>query len=55
MANTAYDALIFCNVNTITSNLIWNGTTAAQQIADEIFNNSNFNSFINLSTTELQD
>ena len=44
MANTIIDALVLCGVDQDMNNIIWNGTTSAERIIGEIFDN-NVNSF----------
>ena len=53
LPNTIERALITCGVY-IDNALIWNGSTTAQHIAEEVFSDS-FNSFMRISFSELDD
>ena len=53
--NTVERSLIICGVrNRDTNNVIWNGSNAAERIAEEVFNGS-FESFMDLQLSELDD
>ena len=53
-ANTVADALDLCGVNQDYNNMIFNGATAAERVADEVFNNS-YVMMLDVTFAELDD
>ena len=54
MNNNVSDALALCGVNNDNNNMIFNGVTASQRIANEVFDDS-YESFIDITLAELDD
>ena len=53
-ANTLADALDICGVNRDFSNMIFNGSTAAERVADEVFDNT-YRNMMDITFAELDD